>query len=118
LNELPEVKETMTRQFGGRPVNEQNLSEWKSRGHREWLARQEALTHARELAADAQELTEVTDGRLTDHLATVLAARYAAALGGPLPRLGLYFPLMRGWREAPQGLAVPSKPPAPIPIRS
>jgi ATP-dependent helicase/nuclease subunit A len=24
---------------------------------------------------------------------------YAAALGGPPPRLGLYFPLMRAWRE-------------------
>jgi hypothetical protein len=82
LNDLPEVKEIMARQFGGRPVNEQNLSEWKSRGHREWLARQEALAHARELAADAKELGEATDGKLTDHLATVLAARYAAALGG------------------------------------
>src|SRR5436190_14915780 len=82
LNELPEVRDIMARQFGGRPINEQNLSEWKARGHREWLARQEALAHARELAADAQELGEATDGKLTDHLATVLAARYAAALGG------------------------------------
>jgi hypothetical protein len=82
LNELPEVKEVLGGQFGGRPINEQNLCEWKARGHREWLARQEALAHARELAADAKELGEATDGKLTDHLATVLAARYAAALGG------------------------------------
>ena len=82
LNELTEVKAVLDAQFGGRPINEQNLSEWKAREHREWLARQEALAHARELAADATELCEATDGRLTDHLATVLAARYAAALGG------------------------------------
>ena len=82
LNELPEVKAVIAGQFGGRPINEQNLSEWKARGHREWLARQEALAQARELAADAKELCDATDGKLTDHLATVLAARYAAALGG------------------------------------
>lgn len=32
--------------------------------------------------ASASELTAATDGKLTDHLATVLAARYAAALAG------------------------------------
>jgi hypothetical protein len=48
----------------------------------EWEARQETLAQAGELAADARELTAATDGRLTDHLATVLAARYAAALAG------------------------------------
>ena len=54
----------------------------ESRRIRDWLARQETLAQARELAADAKELTAATDGRLTDHLATVLAARYAAALAG------------------------------------
>jgi hypothetical protein len=82
LNELPEVKEVLGNQFRGRPISEQNLCEWKARAHREWLARQEALAQARELAADAEELGEATGGRLTDHLATVLAARYGAALGG------------------------------------
>lgn len=81
LNGLPEVKHVLDGQFGGRLISEQNLSEWKAREHRVWLARQEALAQARELAADARELAEATDGKLTDHLATVLAARYAAALG-------------------------------------
>lgn len=40
------------------------------------------FTAYRELAADADELAAATDGRLTDHLATVLAARYAGALAG------------------------------------
>jgi hypothetical protein len=48
----------------------------------ETLVAKETLSQARELAADAKELTAATDGRLTDHLATVLAARYAAALAG------------------------------------
>ena len=81
LNALPEVQQGLAEGFGGRAISEQNLSEWKAGGYRDWLARQETLAQARELAADAAELTQATDGRLTDHLATVLAACYAAALG-------------------------------------
>ena len=40
------------------------------------------MDQARELAADANEITAATDGKLTDHLATVLAVRYASALAG------------------------------------
>jgi hypothetical protein len=82
LNDLPEARKVLQEDFGGRPISEQNLSEWKTGGHREWVARQEALSQARELAADANELAEATDGQLTDHLATVLAAQYAIALKG------------------------------------
>ena len=80
LNGLPEVRRVLAEAFGARPISEQNLSEWKAGGYCDWLARQETLSQARELAADASELTQATDGRLTDHLATALAARYAAAL--------------------------------------
>ena len=82
LNGLPETQRVLATDFGGRPINEQNLCEWKAGGYRDWLARQETLSQARELAADARELTAATDGKLTDHLATVLAARYAAVLAG------------------------------------
>jgi hypothetical protein len=82
LNGLPDTQRVLATDFGGRPISEQNLCEWKAGGYRDWLARQETLSQARELAADAKELTAATDGRLTDHLATVLAARYAAALAG------------------------------------
>jgi hypothetical protein len=82
LNGLPDTQRVLATDFGGRKISEQNLSEWKAGGYRDWLARQETLSQARELAADANELTAATDGRLTDHLATVLAARYAVALAG------------------------------------
>jgi len=74
LNGLPEVRQSLAENFGGRPIREQNLSEWKLGGYLDWQARQETLAQARELAADAGELSEATDGRLTDHLASVLAA--------------------------------------------
>jgi hypothetical protein len=63
-------------------VSKQNLCEWRAGGFVEWQARQETLAQARELAAEAGELESATEGKLTDHLATVLAARYASALAG------------------------------------
>ena len=82
LNALPSVQSVLASQFGGVPVSKQNLSEWRTGGFAEWQVRQEMLADARELAADAAELQAVTGGRLTDHLATVLGARYASALAG------------------------------------
>jgi hypothetical protein len=82
LNDLPAVREVLTREFAGSAVTKQNLYEWRTGGFAEWQARQEMLEQTRELAADAKELQAASAGKLTDHLATVLAARYAAALSG------------------------------------
>ena len=82
LNALPVVATVLAREFGGCVISKQNLCEWRAGGFTEWQARQETLAQARELAADATELAAATEGRLTDHLATVLAARYASALAG------------------------------------
>src|SRR6266436_5084344 len=79
LNGLPAVQATAATEFGGKPIREQNLSEWKQRGYRDWIAKQEALEIAERLREDATEWN--TEGRplLTDTLALWLAARYAVA---------------------------------------
>ena len=82
LNALPAVQAVVAREFGGSAVSKQHRCEWRAGGFAEWQGRRETLAQARELAADAHEISAATDGRLTDHLATVLAARYAAALAG------------------------------------
>ena len=41
LNEIQEVKEILELDFGGRPVSESNLSEWKSGGFVDWLRNEE-----------------------------------------------------------------------------
>ncbi len=82
LNSLPETQKLLAEDFGGREISEQNLSEWKQGGYQDWLARQETLACARELAGDAEELAEAADGSLADHLAVVLSARYAALVSG------------------------------------
>jgi hypothetical protein len=80
LNALPAVQAILSSEFGGKPVSKQNLSEWRGGGFSEWQSRQDILAQTRELAADAMELTAATNGKLTDYLATVVAARYAAIL--------------------------------------
>lgn len=79
LNSHQEVQSILAKEFSRRPISEQNLSEWKQGGYQEWLAHQEALERVRNLAMDAGELTGA-GGALGDHLAIVLAARYASVL--------------------------------------
>ena len=82
LNGLPAVRQLLEQDFGGREINEQNLCEWKQGGFQEWLARQEMLTCARELAANATELSAATEESLSDHLSVILSGRYGMLVAG------------------------------------
>ena len=70
------------REFDGHRHQQTKPVRMAGRRLSEWQARQETLAQACELSADARELAEATGGRLADDLATVVAARYAAALAG------------------------------------
>ena len=80
LNTLPEAQALMAAEFDGRPIREQNLSEWKAGGYRDWQMRQEALEMVRSLTEDAGDLKKATAKEpLTESLALWVAARYAVA---------------------------------------
>lgn len=76
LNSLPEVQAVLAAEFGGRPINEPNLSDWKSGGYRDWLLMQEAVELVRHMDADADELSNASNRRVTDLLAQRVAAQY------------------------------------------
>lgn len=80
LNQLPEVKRLLAQEFDKVEISRQNVCEWRAGGFLEWQAQQDLLAQTRTFAADAGELADADDRPLTDHLATVLAARYAALL--------------------------------------
>jgi hypothetical protein len=80
LNALPEAKAMLEGEFGGQPINETNLSNWKTGGYKDWQAQQEALEAVRSLGANASELCQATGGQLADQMATCLTARIAVAL--------------------------------------
>ncbi|MGB8340142.1 MAG: hypothetical protein WCE51_01015 [Chthoniobacterales bacterium] len=79
LNSLPEVQGILASEFGGKPIREQNLSEWRQGGYRDWTAQQEAIDIAQRLSEDAAEWTSEGRAPLTDSLAHFLVARYALA---------------------------------------
>src|SRR5512141_522847 len=56
LNGLPEVQAVLKLRFGGRPISEQNLSEWKQGGYQEWLKLQESRYLVQHLSEEAEDL--------------------------------------------------------------
>jgi hypothetical protein len=84
LNGLPAVQDVLAEQFAARPINEQNLSEWKQGGCPDWLRRQETRSLASKLTDQSDDLDEAADGQaISDCLAGLLGvelARVATAL--------------------------------------
>ena len=90
LNRLPKVKALLKREFDGQPINENNISNWRLGGFREWQEQQETRTAVQRSAADAAGLRQAApaDRRkkpgpgdlLTDQLALCLAGQLAVAL--------------------------------------
>src|SRR5439155_1825164 len=68
LNGLPAVQAIAAAEFGGKAIREQNLSEWKQGGYRDWQAQQEALGVAARLGEDAAEWAGEDRAPLTDTL--------------------------------------------------
>ncbi len=85
LNGLVEVREVMSTAFGGRPVTEQNLSEWRQGGFLDWQRQQEARAWVRQAAEETEELGEAAGPQpLTDVLGasvTLLLSRLIREMG-------------------------------------
>lgn len=79
LHSQPDVLEVLVRDFEGRPILKQNLSEWRQGGFREWEARQERLEKALLLCEEADDVQEVAS-RLPDQISAILATRFASAI--------------------------------------
>lgn len=79
LNGLPGVQEVLQEQFGGRPVSEQNLSEWKPGGYQEWLRQEETRSLVSKLTEQSDDLDEAADGmEISDRYANVLSVEFVA----------------------------------------
>jgi hypothetical protein len=78
LNSQPTVRLFIDRLFEGRPITEQNISEWRKGGYEEWLAQREVLANVSDLTEKAAR-TSFT-GISAEHLLLVLTASYAELL--------------------------------------
>jgi hypothetical protein len=81
LNSSGAVQDTLAAHFGGRPITEHNLSEWKQGGFKDWQHHQETRALARGFLAEAEELEEeIGDTPLTDRLTETVALALARLL--------------------------------------
>jgi hypothetical protein len=82
LNSQPAVQEVLEKEFGGRAISEQNLSEWKQGGYEDWLRHQETRTLVQELASQSEDISEDIKQEAGDlSVADLLSAQLAMALG-------------------------------------
>src|SRR3954467_12782007 len=58
LNEQPDARRVLEEEFDGRPITEQNLSDWKQGGYLDWQAHQETREWVRLVAHEAEEGAE------------------------------------------------------------
>jgi hypothetical protein len=85
LNELPDVQAVVRQYFEGRPVNEQNLSDWRAGGFQDWQRAREKRFWAEQWMGGSQRL----DAKAGENRSVVdyLAAPIAVELGQALERI-------------------------------
>lgn len=79
LNNQPEVQAVLTEKFGGRPINQQNLSAWRTGAYREWSFRREMIIasierHSRRPANRNQTEIASAQANSSNHSSTNLVA--------------------------------------------
>ena len=85
LNALPEVRAVVAAGFSGKPIREQNLSDWRKYGHQQWLMREQAWKKAQEMTATAsQPVTDEMAGWVTAHYLLAIRKLLEKSAGGEL----------------------------------
>src|SRR6266446_1955006 len=79
LNSKPEVQAILKAQFGGCPINKQNLSDWRQGGFRDWQTRQDALQFVEELDDEQALGPDSLTAPLGPRLAHWVGLHYAAS---------------------------------------
>ena len=72
LNQLPEVQQVLAEYFGGRPISEHNVSEWRHGGYQDWLRDMENRARVLQLTEQYEHLE--SEGRLAPRIETLAIA--------------------------------------------
>jgi len=71
LNTLPEVRAILDEVFGGGVIREQNLSEWRKGGYRDWLEGEERLEFTVRLGEEGAKVAEDQIWQIIAYLRTL-----------------------------------------------
>jgi hypothetical protein len=74
LNGLPEVQRVLAELFGGKPISQQNLSQWRQGGFHEWQKRLEAAESIPELMREMKKWELPNNGSLGEVMRDWMAA--------------------------------------------
>src|SRR6185369_5647759 len=80
VNSLPEVREMLERDFEGRSITPQNLSEWRTTGYVEWVRLHDVRDQVDWLHAHDVQMGEVVKDRMGERVARVYALELLASL--------------------------------------
>ena len=75
LNAKPEVVDVVTRLFDGKPISQQNLSQWRTHGYRQWHVHHIIVQEMMGLASNSEDFEET--GVDCEKLVGALTANYA-----------------------------------------
>jgi NAD-specific glutamate dehydrogenase len=80
LNGLPEVQTILATQFQGRPIQKQNLAQWRMGGYQDSLKEEQTRQEIRSFLEEIKGLKEEAQDGLTDQLAFYMAVQAALEL--------------------------------------
>lgn len=80
LNAQPEALALLASDFGGKPVNPQNLSDWRNGGFEDWTRSLDRMHSTRILAEKASALAREAGGSLSEGAAAILSGRILEVL--------------------------------------
>jgi hypothetical protein len=75
LNELPAVKEILTVQFDGKPLNKQNLSHWRQTGYERWFHQKQNVGSIKDVRQFVTDITQAGVDGLTPATAALASAK-------------------------------------------
>ena len=74
LNKLDAVRDLLLEDFGGRPITEQNLSDWRQGGFLEWQQHQQSCEWVRAITDEAEHVADESGAMpFTDRLSSLAA---------------------------------------------
>ena len=79
LNGLPETQALLRDAFDSQPISEQNLSDYRKRGFRQWQMRQTALEFLVDDPPSSPDLPHLSSADLVEKLVRWISLRFAAA---------------------------------------
>jgi hypothetical protein len=75
LNDFPVVREILAAQFAGKPIQSQNLSNWRAGGFQRWLRHRQNVVSIKDLDQFAGDITQAGTGRLAPATLAVICGK-------------------------------------------